>query len=444
MKRLIDNHLLEWKKSKLRMPLLIRGARQVGKTYAAINLGKTFDDFVEVNFERNPELAIAFEKNLEPARILEDLTILLKRPIIPGKTLLFFDEIQECVNAFKSLRYFYELMPSLHVIAAGSFLDFQIEKIGIAVGRVEWLYMYPMSFLEFLYAVNHQLLAQKIVNHDLNQPMSESIHNLALSLVGEYLAIGGMPAAVKCWRDSRDIFNCGRLLQTISNTYRMDFDKYAKHSQIKYLDLLFQHIPRRLSKKFKYSEVSQQYKARELEPALTLLCMAGIVTKVLESSGQGIPLGAQASDKNFKTLFLDVALSQVVLGIELGDWIVDPFKEFINKGELIEAFVGQELLAYSNPFSERHLYYWRREERGSHAEIDYLIQKERNVLPIEVKSGSGRVMQSLKLFLETHPNTPYGIKLAPQNFLIKDNIHAYPLYAIANILKSSKNPLLVV
>jgi uncharacterized protein len=441
MKRLIDKYLLAWKESKYRMSLLIRGARQVGKTYAVTQLGKSFEDFVEINFERRPDFTIAFEKNLEPHRIIQDLGLMLGKPIIPGKTLLFFDEIQESEKAFKSLRYFYERLPELHVIAAGSLLDFQIEKIGIAVGRIEWFYMYPLSFIEFLYALNQNMLAEAILDHRPGQPISDVVHHMALSFLGEYLAIGGMPASVKCWRDSRDMFTCGNILQAIVNTYRKDFDKYAKRSQIKYLDALFKYIPGRLGRKFKYSEVSKDYKKRELEPALTALSMAGIVTQIFRSTGQGIPLGAHINIEDFKVIFLDGALSQVVLGADLGAWIVDPLNQFINKGEFVEAFVGQELLAYTHPFRERHLYYWRREERTSSAEVDYLIQKDEHVVPIEVKSGTGKVLQSMKLFLETHPPIPYGIKLSPSNYATLPpsagkSIEAYPLYAIAKIAEN--------
>ena len=249
-------------------------------------------------------------------------------------------------------------MPSLHVLAAGSLLDFKIREVGMPVGRIEWLYMYPMSFIEFLYAYNQDMLVEAVLNHNAGQPISEAIHHLALSLLGEYLAIGGMPASVKCWINTKDIFGCARLLQAIKNTYKKDFDKYAKKHQIKYVELLFSYIPKRLGRKFKYSEISPDYKKRELEPALELLVMAGIVTKVLKSSGQGIPLGAQASDQNFKVIFLDIALSQAVLGLDIGTWIVNPLQQFINKGEFVEAFVGQELLAYSSPFKDPSLYYW--------------------------------------------------------------------------------------
>ncbi len=438
MKRSIDKYLLEWKESTFRMPLLIRGARQVGKTYAAINLGKAFEDFVQINFERNPRFSIAFEKDLAPDRIIRDLAFMIGKPITPGKTLLFFDEIQESEKAFKSLRYFYEEMPELHVLAAGSLLDFQIEKIGMAVGRIDWLYMYPMSFIEFLYALNQNMLAEAILHHKSDEPISETAHQTALTFLGEYLAIGGMPAAVGCWRETKDMFRCGKILRAVVNTYRKDFDKYAKRSQIKYLNLLFEHIPKRLGRKFKYSEVGNDYKKRELEPALTLLSMAGIVTKIFKTAGQGIPLGAQMDVEDFKVIFLDVALSQVVLGADIGPWIIDPMSQFVNKGEFSEAFVGQELLAYSNPFKERNLYYWRREERTSSAEIDYLIQINENVIPIEVKSGSGSALQSMKLFLETHPHSPHGIKVAPSNYAVAGSIagkkiHSYPLYAVAKL-----------
>lgn len=438
---MIDKYLLEWKQNPIRMPLLLRGARQVGKTYAVANLGESFDDFAEINFERNPEFKIVFERNLEPERIIRELAVMLGKPIVAGKTLLFFDEIQESENAFKSLRYFYELMPSLHVIAAGSLLDFQIEKIGMPVGRIEWLYMYPMSFIEFLYAVKHSMLAEEILHHDPSKPMSESIHALGLSLVGEYFAIGGMPAVVKQWRDSKDLSTCGRLLRAISSTYKKDFDKYAKRSQIKYLDLLFSHIPERLGEKFKYSAVSQNYTKRELEPCLDLLSKAGIVTKVLESAGQGIPLGAQANHEHFKVIFLDVALSQNVIGLNLGEWIIDPLEQFINKGNIVESFVGQELLAYASPFAERNLYYWHREERTSNAEIDYLIQKEEHVIPVEVKSGHRGALQSMHIFLNSHPHSAFGIRFASHNYSIMEKIHTYPLYAIAGFLKNTINPL---
>lgn len=434
MRRLIDPYLLDWKKSDQRKPLLIRGARQIGKTYAVRKLGESFEDFVEINFELAPDAALLFEKDLYPERIVRELSLLVGRPIIPGKTLLFLDEIQAAPRVFSALRYFYELLPSLHVIAAGSLLDFTTEEVGIPVGRVMSFYMYPMSLLEFLHALDQELLVQEILAHTPDVPLSDPIHRKLLFFTGEYLAVGGMPEIVKCWQETKDLFACSRLQQTLIDTYRQDFNKYAKKFQIKYLNLLFDFVPVRMGKKFKFSEAGGDYQKRELSPCLDLLSTAGITTKVFWSAGNGIPLGSQIDLQDFKVLFLDIALCQVILGLDLGAWIINPLEQFINKGELVEAFVGQELLAYSNPFKKSSLYYWHRAVRGSQAEIDYLIQKEENIIPIEVKSGSGTTLKSMQMFLESHPNSSYGIKFSTLNYSVFQKIHSYPLYAVAKAL----------
>ncbi len=320
------------------------------------------------------------------------------------------------------------------MIAAGSLLDFTAEEHGIPVGRVMSLYMYPVSFIEFLGALKQDLLVEEILAHTPENPLSEPIHQKLLSFLGEYLAIGGMPEIVDSWQKNKDTFECFSLQQTLVDTYRQDFNKYAKKFQIKYLNLLYEHIPLRLGKKFKYSEVSSDYQKRELAPCLDLLTTAGVVNKVLFSSGNGIPLGAQADLQDFKVIFLDVALSQVLLGIGMSSWIVNPLQQFINKGELVEAFVGQEILAYSNPYKKGSLYYWHRTERSSQAEIDYLIQHDQYVLPIEVKSSGGTTLKSMQLFLEGHSNSPYGIRFSTLNYSVFQKIHSYPLYAIAKVL----------
>lgn len=200
MKRFIDYDLKEWKNSPLRKPLLLRGARQIGKTHAARELGKSFDNFVEINFELNRQVHRFFEEDLNPKRIVEALSLLTYNEITPGKTLLFFDEIQALPQVLTALRYFYEMLPELHVIAAGSLLDFTIQAIGIPVGRIESLYMYPLSFLEFLYAhEGGELLVKKIATHPLDEPMLEPIHKMLLTHVSQYVAIGGMPEAITCW-----------------------------------------------------------------------------------------------------------------------------------------------------------------------------------------------------------------------------------------------------
>jgi uncharacterized protein len=206
---------------------------------------------------------------------------------------------------------------------------------------------------------------------------------------------------------------------------------------MKYLSLLFDHIPLQIARQFKYSEIEGDYRKRELAPCLDLLTTAGIVHKVFRASGQGVPLGAHADPQDFKVLFLDIALAQAMLGFNVGDWILNPLEQFINKGELVEAFVGQELLAYAHPLTKAQLYYWHPTERGRQAEVDYLIQRNSNVISVEVKNGPGTTLKSMRLFLETHPKSPYGIRFSSQNYSVHQKIYSYPLYAIASALKSN-------
>lgn len=436
MKRFIDKELSDWKDVKLRRPLLLRGARQVGKTYAVRQLGKQFASFIEINLESQPDARIIFEKDLDAQRIVRDLSLFTRKQIIPGQTLLFIDEIQATPSAITALRYFYENIPELHVIAAGSLLDFAVENVGIPVGRVESLYVYPMSFLEFLLSTENDLLVQEILSHQVEEPISEPVHNKILSILGEYLAIGGMPGVVECWKETKDPSRCFALHHSLIDTYRQDFAKYAKKFQIKYVDAIFTNIPQQLGKKFKYSSIDGDYRKRELVPALDLLITAGIAHKVIHSSGNGIPLGANIDPECYKIIFLDIALSQAILGLDLESWFLNPMQQFVNKGELVEAFVGQEILAYANAHAKKQLFYWQRNAPSSNAEVDYLIQKGEKIIPIEVKSGSGKTLRSLHSFLESHPQTPLGIRFSTQNYSRHENIESFPLYAVAAIFKS--------
>ena len=255
MKRLVDYHLRIWKDDPHRKALILRGARQVGKTYAVRELGKTFDRFVEINLEERKDLHALFELNLSPDRILRELSVHLEVSFIPGETLLFFDEIQALPAAIIALRYFYEKMPELHVIAAGSLLEFAIREVGMPVGRVESLYVYPLSFIEFLAALGKTRLIEEILMHELDQEMSPVIHADALRLVGEYLALGGMPRIVSCWKNIKDPLRCSKEQSTIVTHYREDFSAYAKEKQIAFLELIFKEVPRQLGSTFRYSEI---------------------------------------------------------------------------------------------------------------------------------------------------------------------------------------------
>lgn len=417
-------------KRSIPQTLLLRGARQVGKTYAARSLGATFPDFFEINLENRQDAHIIFEKDLQPDRIIRELSALMLKPIIPGKTLLFIDEIQTVPRAILALRYFYEQLPELHVIAAGSLLDFAIEQVGIPVGRVDSFYMRPLSFVEFLSATSSSIILQELFEHTDMTPISDIVHNKSLALLGEYLAIGGMPQAVKCWRETKDTLSCPRFHQSILSAYRQDFGKYARRLQIKYVELIFEQIPLQLCQRFKYTIVEGEFRKRELAPALDLLTTAGVAQKVYASAGQGIPLGAQIDPLDYKVLFLDVALAQVMLGLQNAGWYINPLAEFVNKGPIVEAFVGQEIMTYLDPASAPALYYWHKEAKEHAAEVDYLVQQGEFVIPIEVKSGEGRTLKSMNIFLESHQKSPYGIRFSVQNYSEYNKVRSYPLYAI--------------
>lgn len=430
MRRIIDWHLKTWKDDPRRKPLILKGARQIGKTFSVRQLGLSFDSFVELNFELVREAKTIFEKDLKPERIIWELGLLANAKIIPGKTLLFFDEVQAAPESILALRYFYEEMPELHVIAAGSLLDFAIEKIGMPVGRVGMLYVYPLSFLEFLAAAGHARFIEPILNRT---PFSEINHEQILDLLGHYLAIGGMPEAVQSWIDTKDPRACYEAQKQLVETYRQDFPKYAKKNQLPYLEILFNQIPHFMGNQFKYSEVHGDYKKRELAPCLDLLRRANVVHQITHTAGNGAPLGAEANLDRFKTIFLDVGISQALLGLDLPAWFLNPDKDLVNRGAIVEAFVGQELLAYSSPKWKMDLYFWKRESKGSLAEVDYLFDVQNHVIPIEVKSGHGSTLRSMHQFLIDHPKSRSGIRFWSGNYSLHDKIDSRPLYSVSSL-----------
>ena len=487
LKRLIDWHLLRWKESSYRKPLLLRGARQVGKTYAVRKLGETFDSFMEINFELAENARNIFEGDLEPERILRDLSFYADKDIVPGKTLLFFDEIQEAPKAIIALRYFYEKMPELHVIAAGSLFDFAVEKVGLPVGRVSSLYMYPCSFIEFLAADGHQLLLQALLEDSKKRPFSEAIHQKLLQLVGEYAAIGGMPEALAKWIETKnpkesfqiypnklknrefanaesprfdfektsplldigavfseskmglsakaktDSSTCLGIHHDLISSCRQDLEKYATKHQEKYINTLFSRLPHFVGEQFQYKNIPGEFRKRELMPCLDLLVKANVIHRIYHSAGNGIPLGAEVNLDWFKIMLVDIGLCQALLGFDLATWFLQPGIEFINRGAIAEAFVGQELLCYSHPSRKTDLYFWKRASRNSSAEVDFLFEHNQQVIPIEVKSGHGSRLTSMNLFLEEHKNSPYGIRFSAQNSSLFEKIDSRPLYDVVSL-----------
>jgi hypothetical protein len=256
------------------------------------------------------------------------------------------------------------------------------------------------------------------------------VHKKLLELLGEYLAIGGMPESINEWIKTKTS-RASKIVQSdLIFNYQQDFGKYAKKHQIKYLNLLFQKAVDQLGSKFMFNRVGE-YQKRELEPALELLEKAGLIHKIICSSGQGIPLGAQAKLNDFKVIFLDVGLTQALLKLDIVPWLLNPETTLVNSGEIVESFVGQELLAYSDPISKESLFYWRRQKRSSQAEIDYLAQIYDKVVPIEVKAGISKRIKSMQIYLESHPGSLYGIKYSSENYSVYQKIRNYPLYAVA-------------
>lgn len=437
MKRIIDYFLREWKSSGTRKPLLLRGARQVGKTHAARNVGLTFESFVEINLETNKKAQALFEESLDVELIVVQLEAISGVKIIPGKTLLFLDEIQQVPQAITALRYFYEKMPSLHVIAAGSLLDFALEQVGAPVGRITTRYMYPLSFIEFLVAIGHRGWAKAIMKDDAG--ILKYLHKDLIRLVATYIAIGGMPEAVSTWLKAKHPTGVKGVHLDLLYAYRKDFNKYAKKYQIKYLNLLFDEAFAQLCCKFIFAKTG--YQKREIAPALDLIDRAGIMYKIIRTAAQGIPLGAFADVQSFKLIFLDVGLMQALLKLDISHWFVDPLEngnlylhKLVNKGNIIEAFVGQELLAYTLPLDKSQLFYWHREFRSSSAEVDYVIQLGQEVVPVEVKAGESLRIKSMHMFLESHPGSAYGIRFWSGGYAEESTLHSYPLYAVVKPL----------
>ena len=435
MKRDLYEILCQWKGDSSRRPLLVRGARQVGKTYLVNELGlQEFDSLITLNFEKNPEYKEIFN-SLEPPTILEKITLFTGKRIDPGKTLLFFDEIQECASAIMALRYFYEEMPSLHIIAAGSLLEFTLksQNFRMPVGRIQYIYLFPISFGEFIEALGEKELRNYI--RDLKKlPMLPKPLLVKLNeYVRKYFILGGMPAVVREYCKTGDIIACQRIQRGIIDTYQDDFGKYSRKLKHRYLNKIYNAVPNMVGQKFVYAHVDNTIKARELKEALELLEMAGVVKKVKRTSGAGLPLEAGVKDTYFKVLFLDVGLLHAVNGI-YATTVQAKDLTVLFKGAVAEQFVGQELIAYQNPYSKPLLYYWAREAKNSNAELDYLIQKEGDVIPVEVKSGPTGRMKSMRMFMEKY-QVKQGIKISQAPYDSDNQIISIPLYALEGFMR---------
>jgi predicted AAA+ superfamily ATPase len=435
LKRSIDDVLLTWSRQSDHKPILLRGARQVGKSSSVRQLSKYFDNFIEVNFEQEKEVHAVFSSDLLPQTICQKLSVHYRMPIIPGKTLLFFDEIQACPNAISSLRFFYEDYPELHVVAAGSLLEFALEILpSFGVGRIKSLFMYPFSFSEFLDACGEQQLWREICAASPENPLFDLFHNKAKEYLKQFLIIGGMPAAVAAYVKNSDIHAAQEVLDDLINSLQSDFTKYSRRVPEARISAVFDSVVQQTGGKFTYTKVGQEYNTRQLKESLALLQKAGLVIPVIHSAASGIPLGAQINPKKQKMLLLDTGILQRLQDLQLSNILLSNDFNLINKGNMAELFVGLELLKACPANRSPRLYYWQREKLNSQAEVDYVIQKNEEIIPIEVKSGTTGAMQSLHLFLK-EKNTAYGIRTSLENFAQYSSIKVIPLYAISSVLK---------
>ncbi len=403
MYRFAYSNLVRWKNSPRRKPLIIRGARQVGKTFLVREFGeKNFQNTVEVNFDWNPEKALLFQSR-NPRQIVDLLEVEYGTSIIAGKSLIFLDEIQSAPEVISMLRYFYELIPELHIIAAGSLLEFALSKANFSmpVGRIEYLHLGPMTLQEFILATetNGQQLNEMLGQFKIGDAWPESIHRKYEGIFLKYLSVGGMPEATLSYREQGRSTTVAKTLDSLQQTYQDDFAKYRGRVDYLRLRKTFSALPRLIGNKLKYANIDREEASRELARCLDLLEFAQVFTRVYHSAGNGVPLSAERKATDFKALFLDVGLASRMLGMP-------PFQILkggttpAKMGLLSEQFIGQHLLYYNGEGKRPELSYWRRQRKSANAEVDYLLEHDEQVVPVEVKTGKTGHLKSLHQFIK--------------------------------------------
>lgn len=456
IERPIDTLLLEWKNSPRLKPLLLRGARQVGKSWAVKHLGETFEYFIEVNFEKRPDMLEVFQKIHDVHELANTLSLLYNTPVVPGKTLLFLDEIQDSADAIKSLWSFKEDFPELHVAAAGSLLEFALKELpSFGVGRIRSLFVYPFSFDEFLMAEGKASWVKAKQSATAEKPLLETLYNNLVQHFRTFLMVGGMPASVAAWITTHDYRQCQTELDDIQLTYYDDFPKYAKRVDPTLLRNTLQSVVMQIGDKFTYSQVDGGYRAEEVKKALQLLCDAGIIKRVSHTAANGLPLGAEVNDKFRKYIYLDSGLLLRILDMDLGGArelteliLAGTAEDLINKGGLAEMVLGWEIVKYNNPRSQHELYYWENTADGTRSEVDYIIARNLKVLPMECKAGVSGKMKSLYEFMR-QKNLTDAVRCSLENFSAIEHcdkkangairhVRVNPLYAISNLYDKSE------
>ncbi len=424
MNRYIISDLKNWVKNVRRKPLLLRGARQVGKTWLVETLGRElFDNIIKIDFEENPEFVSLFEGDLDPEKICSELEIRTGQDIIETKSLLFLDEIQVCPRAIMSLRYFYEKKPGLHVIAAGSLLEFIFSEISFPVGRIQSMVVDPMNFSEFLFALGYKK-ASEICRGPIVD-VSKSTHDFLIEQLRTYWLVGGMPECVDVYANTKSIKSSIEVQDEIIDTYQLDFNKYKPKTDINCLKTVFSGLAAKAGQQIKYTALSKDYTIPTIKKAYESLLMARIARKVKAVNRPGIPMEFYASDKKFKSVFLDIGLMNKLMKIDYNVTLNHQNLLSIYKGQLAEQFVGQEFVCANND----QYYYWARDSKNSNAEIDFLLHQYSNIIPIEVKDGPAGKLRSLHLYRDNY-NPQYSVVFhaGPMGILKTEKIIFLPLY----------------
>jgi len=428
MKRDIYQLLEKWKQSTRRKPLILNGARQVGKTYSLKHFGKTaYEKIAYLNFEKDEKLAQYFEDTLDPKQLIKILSIHSNIEIKPHHTLLVLDEIQECPKALNSLKYFCEEANQYHVVSAGSLLGVKTAgKKGFPVGKVNFLNLYPLSFFEFLSSMGHEKIRTFLEAYRAYEPIANPLHEKLLKLLKLYFFIGGMPEAVAEYAKNESLNSVREIQLEILNAYEKDFAKHAPTNEIMKITTVWKQVHRQLAnenKKFIFAAIRKSARGRDYEEAIQWLADAGLIHKSYLVKSPKFPLSAYANNNIFKIFLADVGLlgaqshlsPQVIID---GDLL---FTEF--KGALTENFIAQELIATKH----KQPYYWTSEGM---AEIDFLIEDEHEIYPLEVKAGASQKKKSLLVYNQKYAPSKL-IRASTMNLKQDGSIYNYPLYLIS-------------
>lgn len=427
MFRKILNFFDNWKNSEYRKPLVLQGARQVGKTYSVLEFGRThYENVAYFNFETNPKLNETFEENISPDYLIPILSHIAGQTIVKEKTLIVFDEVQLCERALTSLKYFCENAPDYHIIALGSLLGVAVNraKFSFPVGKVDIKTLYPMDMEEFMLAMGENELVRQIRKcFDTNTPMPSALHDSAMKLYRQYLVVGGMPECVLQFAQTKDHILVRHTQDTILASYLNDMSKYNNLNEIKKTRLAYDNITVQLSKKntrFQYKLIKKGGRASEFENAIEWLCLSGIVSQVYRVEQVRKPLENYRDIDAFKIYVSDSGLLCAKKDLAANDvlYMVEELNDF--KGGMTENYVNIQLT-----INGYRTYYWE-SERG--AEIDFIIQRDGQLIPVEVKSADNTKAKSLKVYMDTYKPS-YAIKLSAKNFAFEDNKKIIPLYA---------------